>query len=494
MFSARDFLWGVSTSAFQSEGGFNGPGQPRNNWARAEETRDVARTGMASDFWNRWRSDFELCRGLGLNAFRLGIEWTRLQPTRDAWDELALAHYAEMLAGCRAAGMEPVVTLHHFTHPEWVGSDMWLSRVADPHFDRFVERAVEGLNARLDRPIRYWITINEPNMLALNTYVGRQFPGRARIGFDTVVKAYNGLLPAHVRAYNTIHDLYEKRGWGEPLVSLNNFCNDLYYSDKVVLDILCLAERGVQRAQAGDHLREKSEAFAARMMEAHLPLRKDAAYWCGAAFKWLTTKECIRRFRPAHMGEMLDAVYRSPRPRVLDYLAFDYYDPFTAHAFRLPVLWDHEFKNKSFRSWVINTVTAKWWDWRALPHGLRFFCEAYAEDFGRPMLIAENGMALRRKPNNRATPRRDRLTRSAFLRMHVREVIRIVRSGLPLIGYLHWSLFDNYEWGTFTPRFGLYTLDYERGAERLAADHLGDTPAATYAELIREARREFGAA
>jgi beta-glucosidase len=80
------------------------------------------------------------------------------------------------------------------------------------------------------------------------------------------------------------------------------------------------------------------------------------------------------------------------------------------------------------------------------------------------------------------------MTRSQFLRLHVHEVGKIVAEGVPLAGYLHWSLFDNYEWGTYTPRFGLYSIDFPRSLERNTRDPDGDEPSATYAELIREAR------
>jgi beta-glucosidase/6-phospho-beta-glucosidase/beta-galactosidase len=104
------------------------------------------------------------------------------------------------------------------------------------------------------------------------------------------------------------------------------------------------------------------------------------------------------------------------------------------------------------------------------------------------VLIAENGMALRRRPGSRRRPRKDRMTRSQFLRLHVHEVTKIRADGVPLAGYLHWSLFDNYEWGTYTPRFGLYHIDYPHNVERQIEDPDGDRPAETYATLIAEAR------
>jgi beta-glucosidase/6-phospho-beta-glucosidase/beta-galactosidase len=84
------------------------------------------------------------------------------------------------------------------------------------------------------------------------------------------------------------------------------------------------------------------------------------------------------------------------------------------------------------------------------------------------------------------------MTRSHFLRVHIEEIMSIIRSDVPLIGYLHWSLFDNYEWGTFTPRFGLYSINYAKDNNRLVEDHLGDRPSATYAELIQLSREQTG--
>jgi 6-phospho-beta-galactosidase len=185
----------------------------------------------------------------------------------------------------------------------------------------------------------------------------------------------------------------------------------------------------------------------------------------------------------------------SPRSQVFDYIAIDYYDPFVAHIFRLPSFSDFEFKVKDFRGWLMSGITSKWWDWRCLPEGLHFFCQFYSREFRGvtapnqdcPILIGENGMALRRKPDNSiATRRRDQMHRSEFLTAHIRQVKRLLQEGVPMLGYLHWSLTDNYEWGSYTPRFGLFSLDFTNGTDRLVEDHLGDRPSKTYAQLIRE--------
>ncbi|MCA1660229.1 MAG: family 1 glycosylhydrolase, partial [Verrucomicrobiaceae bacterium] len=219
-----DFLWGVATSAYQAEGGYNQPGQPRTNWAEAEERGDVALSGEAAGFWQRYSEDFARCRALGLNAFRLGIEWSRCHEL----DPAAIDHYASILRACRTHGLEPVVTLHHFVHPARLGPDPWLESSAPELFAGYVRELVARINAQLARPIRWFITINEPNMLVLNSYLGRQFPAQARPGFDTIVRAYNQLLRAHILAYRALHELYAERGWVPPRVTFNNYCSDIY--------------------------------------------------------------------------------------------------------------------------------------------------------------------------------------------------------------------------------------------------------------------------
>ncbi|HSH38186.1 MAG TPA: family 1 glycosylhydrolase [Chthoniobacterales bacterium] len=499
----REFLWGVATSAYQSEGGYNGPGEPQTNWATAERCGDVAPVSKAAEFWTRFREDFAVCRDLGLNAFRLGIEWSRVQPTTGEapsrpppFDHTALDHYVGMLAECRDAGLEPVVTLHHFVHPAWLGPDAWLDAGTSHHFTRYVDECVTFVNQRLVdahglAPIRYYITINEPNMLVLNTYLGNQFPSSAASGMKNLLRAYTNLLVAHTSAYNLIHDVYEQRGWPTPMVTFNNYCSDLYWSDRVWLDLISARVKGIARADITKHIGAKAREFTAAFKHARIRLHRDLPYYFGALIKTLSNWAGRRFFDADAIAPLLDAIYASPRPRLIDYLGLDYYDPFAAHAFRLPVWWDHEFKNRSFHAWIMNSITSKWWDWRVLPRGLQFFCENYSSELGLPVLIAENGMALRRRPEQRHATRRDRMTRSQFLRLHVHEVTRIRNRGVPLIGYLHWSLFDNYEWGTYTPRFGLFSIDYAAGTERLVEDHFGDRPSETYARLIAEARGTF---
>lgn len=490
----------MATSAYQSEGGYNREGQPQTNWALAERLGKVAHTGEAADFLHRFRDDFKLARDIGLNAFRFGMEWSRIQPGYTGheeppppFDEKALDLYAEMAAACQEHGLEPIVTLHHFVHPAWLGPDAWLQPSTPALFETFVRRTVAGVNQRLTArarpPLRWFITINEPNMLVLNTYFGRQFPSGSEGGVAVCVRAYSHLLAAHVRAYNAIHDIYSAHNWPAPRVSFNTYASDVYWSEKLLYDLIEHRAAGVPRPALGSHICRKARDFRAAFRTPRIPLKKDPAWFAGLLVKWLSNRLGARRFDPEGFAPALDALEASPRPRVLDFIALDYYDPFIAHSLRLPRLADIESRDHSLRAWMINSVTSKWWDWRVLPAGLRLFCELYSREYSLPVLIAENGMALYRSWHNHVVGRRDKITRSRFLELFVGEVGRMIDDGLPILGYLHWSLFDNYEWGSYTPRFGLYSIDFPKGTDRLPEDHTGDRPALTYKRLL-DARRQ----
>lgn len=504
------FFWGVATSGYQAEGGYNGPGEPLNNWAWAESQGDVVPSGRTSDFWKLAHEDFGRCRDMGLNAFRMSIEWSRVQPSTvlgsteglgpneepPPFDERALYNYAQRIADCRAHGLEPIITLHHFVYPAWLGLDAWLKPEIIDRFLVFVEHTLTYFLRTLPHdfgcaPPRWFITINEPNLQAFNHYLYRIFPSGRPLGIKPTVQCLAHLLEAHVRAHRLIHDLYARSGI-PPMVSFNNYSSDLYWSDTALLDLLFAPSRRVPRQQVREDLMERAHAFDARFNAARLFPMHGPRYFLGQWLKRFHHVLARRGFHSPVWDRLIALLYeRAEVP--LDYIAFDYYDPFIAHALRWPTWHDFDCRKRTFRDWVLESVASKWWEWQMLPEGLAFFVKHLGR-YGLPLLIAENGMALRRLPDNRPFRRKDNLARSQYLREHIRVVNRLVERGQPLIGYLHWSLFDNYEWGSFVPRFGLFSLDYTVYPTRHAVDSTGDNPSATYAEEIREARLQFEAA
>ena len=477
----NEFLWGVASSGYQCEGGYNGPGQPQNNWTDVEARGRVMRTGLAADFWNRYQEDFAHCHAMGLNAFRLSIEWARVQPSASAkrseppaFDFEALDGYADRLAACRRQGLEPVITLQHFTHPAWLGVDAWLDDRTPALFEQFVSTTVAHINRRFmethgQPPLHWFVTLNEPNMLVINTYLNRHFPGGGHRGMGWRSPPTIDSFPLMCAPTTPYMICSNGEGWTPPRVTMNTFCSDVYWSEKMLLDLLCVRERGVRDAELKGYLREESNRLHHALLRAELPFQTDPFVWLGRLFHILVNLLAPKHAVAETFGYFLDTLAHSKRYRVLDYIGLDYYDPFTGHLFRPPSFVDLEFRRESLRGHLMDSLSRKWWDWHVLPEGMHFFCKYYAKEFQRGILIAENGMALRRKfDNSIAHPRRDRLTRSEFLKAHVAEVRRLVAEDVPMLGYLHWSITDNYEWGSFTPRFGLFTVDYTNHAERLA--------------------------
>ncbi|WP_181801976.1 family 1 glycosylhydrolase [Streptomyces shenzhenensis] len=170
MTGTTPFLWGASSSPHQTEG---------NNinsdwWAREGQIPGMERSGDATDSYHRYEEDMRLLADAGLNAYRFGIEWARVEPVPGHFSRAELAHYRRMIDTARSLSLTPVITLHHFSNPRWFAEEGgWLGEQAVKRFTRYVE-TVSGILG--DVP---WIaTVNEPNMLAMTLTIERQTPSR----------------------------------------------------------------------------------------------------------------------------------------------------------------------------------------------------------------------------------------------------------------------------------------------------------------------------
>jgi len=197
-----DFKWGVATAAHQVEGN-----NTNNNWwawERGEGRIKKGHTsGLACNWWQDAESDFDRAAALGMNALRLSVEWSRIEPLPGKFDETALARYVEMLRGLRARGIEPMVTLHHFSDPRWLAEQGgWEDRETVALFKRFVERVVRALSPYCD----LWCTINEPNVYGYMGYLDGAFPP-GRSDFGAAMRVIRHLLAGHAAAYRAIHEV-----------------------------------------------------------------------------------------------------------------------------------------------------------------------------------------------------------------------------------------------------------------------------------------------
>lgn len=389
----EDFLWGAATAAYQVEGG-----NVHSDWWVWEQEAGKERSGAACRHYELYAQDFDAARDLHHNAHRLSIEWGRIEPEEGKFSEKELQHYIDVIRALRARGIEPLVTLHHFTNPVWFGrSGGWVRRDCVRRFLRFCDFVVSALA----KDVRYWITINEPNVYLTHGYVWGVWPPQSR----SLLKAKaveDHLVAAHIKAYRLIHAIYSREGAGRPEVSV---------AQNVMAFVPCT--------------RSLKNRFAAAVRD----------WWYNSGF--------CDRIR-GHM----------------DFVGLNYYSR----------------QLVDLRKWGIrNIVRDVCWHnhhpvpknslgWDIYPEGLHDLLVKFAK-YGVPVIITENGICTQ-----------DDGQRWEYIKSHLHQIHRAMQEGVPVKGYLYWSLMDNFEWDKgFGPRFGLIDIDY-----------------ATHRRTIRESARKFG--
>jgi len=389
----RGFLWGTATAAHQVEGN-----NTNNQWWKWEqEGRIKGKSGLACDWWGgRWKEDFDRAAETGQNAHRLSVEWSRIQPTPDTWDEDALERYRVMLRGLKERGMTPMVTLHHFTDPLWfyeMGG--WAHNDSIKLFEKFVRKTVEALKEYCT----LWCTINEPNVYALSGYVAGDFPTKHR-GLRVASHVMANMLRGHAAAYRAIHEIQPesrvgfahhhrpavaKRAWNP----LDRFMRNIRF-DGVNMAFPSGISTGVMKTPMGS---------------VRIPEAKGTQDYLGLNYYSVDTVSF-------HIGKPAHLFTHSEYPK------------------------DADLSTNNFIANIPTGIydTIKW--------ATKLFPNV-------PILITENGVE---DPDDKMRPR--------YIAQHIYQVWRAVNFNFPVKGYFHWSLVDNFEWERgWTQRFGLWGLD-----------------------------------
>jgi beta-glucosidase len=400
------FRFGAATSAHQVEGGNEGA-----DWWDFEKLpgriADGSRSGRACDHYHRFREDLELLRALNLTTYRFSIEWARVEPESGCVDNAALAHYAEVIDACRTRGIEPCVTLSHFTVPRWFAArGGWIAPSSASVFGRYVRAVRDAIGPQ----VSLWVTLNEPMVYLYHGYMQGVWPPGER-SESRMVLAGRNLLRAHFEAYAILR---ERAGHGG-------------YLPQVGI---------AQHLRIFDPAREWN------------PLDRAAASVQGRLFNW-SFLDCVNEGRmlpPFGVGEAVGA----PGP-AQDFIGVNYYT-------RGRVRVSPGTKGARFGAQETTPGAAKSdLGWEIYPEGLRWLLRDVEARYGLPIWITENGIA---DGSDRQRPR--------YLVDHLAQVARATAEGIPVKGYYHWSLLDNFEWAEgFTPRFGLYAMDYATGARTL---------------------------
>ena len=415
----KGFLWGTATASHQVEGN-----NTNNNWWKWEQEGHTHGTsGLAADWWSgRWREDFDRASETGQNAHRLSVEWSRIQPTPDTWDEDALERYRLMLRGLSERGLTPMVTLHHFSDPIWLtdpstGSGRgWETEDVVKLFDKYVRKVVDALKEY----VNLWVTINEPNVYALEGYVRGTFPpGKKDLKLS--MRVLGNMVKAHAAAYRTIHELQPEARVGyalhyRPMVPkrtwspLDRIMRNIRYNG-VNMGFPTAISSGVMKSPIGNQ---------------NIPEAKGTQDYLGLNNYTMDTVW----FDITKSGELFT---NSGFPKDAD-------------------MSDTNFI-ANIPSSIFNSIK---WATRTYPN--------------LPIIITENGVE---DLDDHLRPR--------YLAQHIHQVWRAVNFNWQVKGYFHWSLVDNFEWERgWTQRFGLWGLDTEtqKRIKRPSVD--------LYAEICKE--------
>ena len=212
----ENLLLGTATAATQIEGG-----DENNNWARfAEEgkVKDGTTPVRAADHYARFKEDIDLMAEMGMQIYRFGIEWSRIEPERGVYCAEAISHYREEIEYIISKRIKPLLTIHHFTNPLWF-EDM--GGFASPDSPDIFMTLVKKVIAEFGDIVDEYITINEPNVYATNSLLWGEWPPEKR-SFSALTACFANMTEAHIRAYKYIHRTRFKKGYANTLVGFAN--------------------------------------------------------------------------------------------------------------------------------------------------------------------------------------------------------------------------------------------------------------------------------
>lgn len=431
------FLLGVATSAHQIEGGNHNDWTDWERGAFSDGTPHVAghaTTERAADSWNLWWQDVAAIEELGANVYRVGIEWSRVQPREGEWDAAAIGRYRHMLGRLRLArphAIEPMVTLFHFTLPPWVvARGGWEWEGAPAAFAAFAGRAAEMYGDLVD----WWCPLNEPNVYATKSYMAGQWPPGVRDP-KRAARVLAQLLRAHGQAAAALRAKDRIDANGDGVAASIGIAHNVIVFDPASsgpLDTL------VARYADRFYNRDIPDSFAAGRIKLSLPTvvsLDEAAPELAGSLDWLGINYYTRQVVASRLfGD------RGPGGAPYEVIA----DPKRPH----------------------NDM-----GWEIYPEGL-YRALVRFKDYPWPLIVTETGVADRAGT-----------IRPGFIRAHAYAVDRARAEGVNVRGFIYWSLIDNFEWSHgYEGRFGLYTIDFA-GDPALARR---PTPAvATFQELAR---------
>lgn len=399
----KDFKWGAAIAEFQNSGALR---LPHSNWAHFEEKnkgfgRHKDRSEYSINHWDDYKKDIELMKKMKLNSFRFSLDWSSIEPKQGEINQEALEHYHNLSDALIAAGITPMATLHHFTHPQWFDDLGGFEKEENiVHLVNFSKLVFKQYSSK----IPLWCTINEPAIYPFSGYlIGIHSPGKS-MGSDGIrkcVTVLKNILEAHVQIYEALKVL-----------------------------------PGGQEAQIGivHNVLKFTPRYSWEPVESLL----------SSFFTTITNDLAMQFFKDGTFdyNSMLlftSINHKNPRaPHSFDFFGLNYYATVVAGFNR-----ENIFGATKFPHQIMGDM-----DLPLDPQGFAQALEDVAQ-FGKPIYVTENGVAD-------DTDVRRRIVLDEYLTV----IKNKIASGIDIRGYYHWTLIDNYEWHNgFDPKFGLCSAD-----------------------------------
>ncbi len=417
----KDFLIGAATAAHQVEG---------NNvnsdcWAQENmpHTTYKDKSGIACDHYNRYEEDIRLMKEAGLNAYRFSIEWARVQPEDGAFDEKEIEHYRKVIRCCRENGIEPVVTLFHFSSPVWIiRKGGWEAETVVEDFAKYVTYVVKALGSE----IQYICTINEANMGLQVAAIARRYTMMAKKAAEASSKNGGGEVQMGLNMQAMMENMkYQAMENAEVFGTAQPHCFNLggsEHSDLLTMKCHRAAKRAIKELYP--HIQVGLTLSLHDMQPVQGGERRAEAAWAEEFTHYL------------------------PFIRDDDFLGVQNYTrTIVGPEDDLPVPDGGERTQMGYEYY---------------PQGLEHVIRTVAKDFHGNLIVTENGVSSD-----------DDSRRVNFIDIATGGVARCIADGIPVKGYFYWSLMDNFEWQMgYRMRFGLIAVD-RNTMERKPKESLG---------------------
>lgn len=416
----KDFKWGTATAAYQIEGAFDEDGRQASIWDTFAKTPGKVLNGdtgdVACDSYHRIDEDVKLLKELGISVYRFSIAWPRIIPQgRGEINAQGLAYYEELIDKLIANDIEPFVTLYHWDLPQTLQDEGgWENRATIDAFVQYAEAVFHKFNGKVKR----WITLNEPWCISiLSNYIGAHAPGKQDL--QAALDVAHHILVAHGKTVKRFRELGIQ---GEIGYAPNTEWRTPYST----------SPEDVMAAQ----LRNGSfnEWFLSPVLKGEYP---------ELLVNWYANKGFNVKVEAGDME-----IISQP----IDFLGINYY---TGSLIR------HAEGNDLYDSEEISSSFSKTdFDWNIYADGFYNVLTWITGTYGQiPIYITENGACYEAdvvdgKVNDAA--------RISFLRDHIMALHRAIQSGVPVKGYMVWSLMDNFEWAFgYSKPFGLVHINFE---------------------------------